>query len=41
MDWYMIAKERYPKSWMTLSQLDRILQLGWINQEQYNEIIAL
>lgn len=41
MNWYEICKYRYPRRYMTLAQLDRVLSLGLITQEQYNEIISL
>jgi hypothetical protein len=39
-DWYKIAREYYSNNWMTKEQLDRILRLGWITQDQYEEIVA-
>ena len=39
-NWYEIAKERYPKHWMTIEQLGKILSSRWITQEQYDEISA-
>ncbi|QZY55099.1 XkdX family protein [Crassaminicella profunda] len=39
-DWYKIAKERYPNNWMTKEQLDKILSLGWITRDQYDEIVV-
>ena len=41
MTWYDKAKYRYPKGYMTLVQLDLILQLGLIDQAQYDGIKAL
>lgn len=41
MNWYEICKHRYPKNYMTVAQLDRILGLGLITQIEYDEIIAL
>jgi len=40
MDWYEICSYRYPRKYMTLAQLDRVLAMKLITQEQYNEIVS-
>jgi len=41
MDWYEICKFRYPRKYMTKAQLDRVLAMGLIAQEHYDEIVNM
>ena len=38
INWYDMCSFRYPRNYMTYEQLDRILSLGLITQEEYNDI---
>lgn len=41
MNWYDICLYRYPRKYMTRDQLDRVLEMGLISKEQYDEILAM